>query len=618
MGSKQTTPAQPQLPPLSEAQIRQHASAESFARGVDYERRGAVGPLVLRGNLLQAEVEGSAYEPYRVTVSLDAGGVYAASCSCPYDWGGLCKHIVATLLVYIHAAPGAVAVRPPLAELLAGLDRGQLEGLLLRLAAQDAELIERIEALVAAAPPAAAALAAAPEPVEGAGLAAGRRTAVDATAFRQQVRRIFRAERPDDYMAYASILANLEPLTEQIQAFLDGDDAQSALPLLEVLTDEYSEGWVDYDDSDGELGGFFDELGALWAAALLGANPKKAELKRWRERLEGWAASAEEYGCEGLDIALQAADEGWSEPWIDAAILGEAQPDRRPTSAYADELLAIRLRILERSGHIQEALNLAAAAGMAKEQALLLLGMGRVDEAVALGCGQLSSVEDALALALALRERGEPAHALAVGEHGLGLGGAAPSIAGQEQARSRLAAWLVDLAAGQGRIDLALRAGAEALQVAPELALYLRLAELAGADWPELRERLLAALRVSKSWMVAGRIDIFLHEGLVDDAIAALGAHPGSDDLARVMDAALASRPDWVIAAATARAVAIIDAGKAQYYDSAVEWLRRARAAYQAAGRQPEWQAHLQGLRAQHGRKYKLMGLLDQLERARR
>jgi uncharacterized Zn finger protein len=112
MGGKQTTRVQPQLPPLSEAQIRQHASAESFARGVDYERRGAVGALVLRGDLLQAEVEGSEYEPYRVTVSLDAGGVRAADCSCPYDWGGWCKHIVATLLAYIHAAPGAVAVRP--------------------------------------------------------------------------------------------------------------------------------------------------------------------------------------------------------------------------------------------------------------------------------------------------------------------------------------------------------------------------------------------------------------------------------------------------------------------------------------------------------------------------
>lgn len=612
------------LPPLSEAQIRQHASAESFARGESYYQRGAVGPLALRGDLLQAAVEGSEYEPYRVTVSLDAGGVRAADCTCPYDWGGLCKHIVATLLSYVHAAPDEVEVRPPLAELLVGLDRSQLETLLLRLAAEDAALVERIDTLIAAAPaPAQVAPSTGGAPTTGAG--SGRRTAVDATAFRQQIRRIFRAERSDDYMAYASILANLAPLVGQIQAFLAGDDAQSALLLLEALTDEYSEAWIDYDDSDGELGGFFDELGALWAEALLGANPKQAELKRWRERLEGWAASAEEYGCEGLDVALQAATEGWSEPWIDAAILGEARTDTQPAGAYADELLAIRLRILERSGHIEEALNLATAAGMHGDQALLLLRLGRTAEAVALGRGQFSSAEEALVLAQALRERGDLEHALAIGEHGLNLGGAEPGSYGQEQARARLAAWLVDLAAGQGRVELALRAGAEALRVAPDLGLYRRLAELASTHpdvveggWPALRERLLACVRTSQGWRVSERIDIFLHEGLIDDAIAALGAHPSGDNLARVMDAAMAARPDWVITAAISSAAAIIDVGKAQSYDSAIEWLRRARAAYQATGRQPEWQAYLQGLRAQHGRKYKLMGLLDQLERARR
>jgi hypothetical protein len=115
---------------------------------------------------------------------------------------------------------------------------------------------------------------------------------------------------------------------------------------------------------------------------------------------------------------------------------------------------------------------------MAKDQALLLLGMGRVNEAVALGREQLSSAEEALELAQALRERGEPAHALTIGEHGLNLGGFEPTIYAQEHARARLAAWLVDLAAGQGRIDLAQRAGAEALRVAPELGLYRRPAEL--------------------------------------------------------------------------------------------------------------------------------------------
>jgi uncharacterized Zn finger protein len=597
------------LPSLSEAQVQQHASEESFARGASYYHNGAVGELVLRGGLLQAEVEGSQYEPYRVVVSLDAGGVRAASCTCPYDWGGWCKHIVATMLAYANAKPGAVQVRPPLTELLAGLDRDQLVSLLLRLADEEPALVDRVDTLLAAPPPAAAARSASTP---------ARRTSVDVASFRKQIQRIFRGQRSDDYMAYAGILADLEPLVAQIRGFLDGDDAQSALPLLEALTDEYSEAWVDYDDSDGELGGFFEELGALWAEAVLGANPKKAELKRWRERLEGWAAAAEEYGCEGLSIAVRAAEEGWSDPWVDAAILGEARPRERPADQDAAELLAIRLRILERSGYIDEALNLAAAAGMHRERALLLARLGRGAEAAELGQQQFSTADEAVALAEMLRERGDIAGALAIGEHGLSLSESDTPIYGQESAQARHGAWLVDLAAGQGRTDLALRAGEVALRVEPELALYRRMAELAGAEWPLLRERLLAALRASTSWRASGRIDIFLHEGLIDDAIAAVSRSATSADLARVMDAATATHPDWVIATATDRAEAITDAGDAKHYGSAVEWLRRARTAYQAAGRQGEWATYFQQLRAKHARKYKLIGLLDTLERPRR
>lgn len=214
-----------------------------------------------------------------------------------------------------------------------------------------------------------------------------------------------------------------------------------------------------------------------------------------------------------------------------------------------------------------------------------------------------------------LRERGDIAGALSVAERGLELRLDAAGAPRQELERARLAAWLVDLAAGQGRVDLALRAGADALPVEPELGLYRRLGELAGAGWPALREQLLVALRASKSWRVSGRLDIFLHEGLIDDAIVALGTHPLGTDLARVMDAAIATRPDWVISRATASAEGIMNAGDAKHYDSAIEWLRRARAAYQVAGRTAEWVTYLQQLHTKHARKHKLIALLDTLDR---
>jgi uncharacterized Zn finger protein len=54
----------------------------------------------------------------------------------------------------------------------------------------------------------------------------------------------------------------------------------------------------------------------------------------------------------------------------------------------------------------------------------------------------------------------------------------------------------------------------------------------------------------------------------------------------------------------------IIEAGQSKYYHHAVSWLTRARMAYQAAGREADWQAYLGGIRARHGRKYKLMRML--------
>lgn len=630
MGAKQT----PQPSPLTEAQIRQEASAESFARGAEYFRRGAVGTLILRGDQLHAEVEGSEYEPYRVTVSFDPAGVRAASCTCPYDWGGWCKHIVATLLAFA-AQPSDVERRPPLAELLAGLDREQLAAVLLRLAEDEPALVDAIEdqlvpkgargAALAQLPPVAADAPAGASAVKSGGGAPTRRTAVDVDGFKRQLRRVFRSQGTDDYLAYEGILADLEPLVAQIRGFLDGDDARSALPLLEALTDEYSDAWVEFDDSDGELGGFFEELGELWAEALLASNLKQAERKTWRERLEEWAGEAEEYGCEGLEIAVQAASEGWTGSWLDGAMQGDVRPGTQPDTPYAAELTQVRLRILERSGYITEALRLAAAAGMYREQALILVRQGRGAEAAALGQRQISTPEDALVLAQTLREQGDPAGALAVAEHGFGLGASEAGAPGQEFARARLAAWLVELAAGQGRAELALRAGTEALRVEPQLSLYRRLAELAGAHlelveggWPALRERLLAALRASTAWRASGRIEIFLAEGLIDDAIAALGKHPDSSSLVRVMDAAITARPDWVISAATGNAERIMDAGDAKHYDSAIGWLRRARSGYEAAGRVQDWTAYVQQLRAKHIRKYKLVALLDGLERPRR
>src|SRR6266480_2709449 len=132
------------LSQLTEKTIRQYSSAQSFQRGSDYYQEGALTSLVRRGTTLQAEVEGSEVSPYIVCCTFDSDEEFAATCTCPYDWGGWCKHIVATCLACIHQ-PEMIEERPPLASLLASLNRDQLQLLLLKLAEQEPSLVGAVE-----------------------------------------------------------------------------------------------------------------------------------------------------------------------------------------------------------------------------------------------------------------------------------------------------------------------------------------------------------------------------------------------------------------------------------------------------------------------------------------
>jgi uncharacterized Zn finger protein len=84
---------------LSEADIRARSGEASFERGRSYYAGGAVHQRVRLDDGIEARVAGT--YTYRVTVH-GAPGRLAATCTCPYDRGGDCKHIVATLLAWLR------------------------------------------------------------------------------------------------------------------------------------------------------------------------------------------------------------------------------------------------------------------------------------------------------------------------------------------------------------------------------------------------------------------------------------------------------------------------------------------------------------------------------------
>ena len=129
---------------LSEAVIRRYATSKSWQRGEDYYLNGCVSNIIKRGNVLTAEVAGNHYEPYQVNISLEDNEISRFYCSCPYSFEGICKHLVATLLVCVRE-PDNIESRPSVEQILDRLSEIQTQMLIQELVANKPELIEDIE-----------------------------------------------------------------------------------------------------------------------------------------------------------------------------------------------------------------------------------------------------------------------------------------------------------------------------------------------------------------------------------------------------------------------------------------------------------------------------------------
>lgn len=206
-------------------------------------------------------------------------------------------------------------------------------------------------------------------------------------------------------------------------------------------------------------------------------------------------------------------------------------------------------------------------------------------------------------LAQELYAQGDIESAISIAEHGLTLGGN----------KHDLGVWLRDLATSRGQPQHALQPAVAAFQSQPSINDYRIVQELAGEQWPALREKLIQGMRQAPGTAPRECAEIFLHEGLFDDVIKAAEHIWYENELIPVLNAMIPHRPDWVINIERERAERIINAGKSNHYDEAVQWLKKVREAYQAAGRQHDWQTYLDAIRRDHGRKYKLMGLMNEL-----
>jgi uncharacterized Zn finger protein len=335
-----------------------------------------------------------------------------------------------------------------------------------------------------------------------------------------------------------------------------------------------------FDDSSGELGSFLNDLGMPLAEALLSLNLDESESEDINDRLELRHKKLEEYGIEGLGVAISASRYGWD--FVDDTELNE-----------------VKLNILDHRGNIDGFFELCVQSGNYLRMALKLLDLGRMDEAMKCALKNLTYAEEALTVAEKLQVNSHLDRAITIAERGLSLQGA----------KFSLGSWLGPLEEVQGRNEQALTAYQAAFDEAPSLELYRSIQRLASQDWPLIQPAMMERLR--DSVRSEALVEVLLYERDWDEALEVADAEKWNYRLVeKVVEAVTPYRPEWAIVACRLQAEQLIEKKQSQYYTIAGRWLVRMKYAYSLLGQQADWEAYLSNLRDTYARRPSLQEVL--------
>jgi uncharacterized Zn finger protein len=433
---------------------------------------------------------------------------------------------------------------------------------------------------------------------------------IDVVPYRRQVRQILRdaIRNLEDGWEEDPIPQELYELIEEVPMFLERGDGQNAIAILEAITAACAENWDDVDQYGADNDDVVARLNEIWTEAFLLTELTPSQKTKLQANLKQW----EKTWRADFSMSLAALHQGWDDPDLKRILRGDIRTtavEQEEVPDYAPDLVLVRLKILESQRRYTEYLYLAEAEGQNEAFLTMLARLDRIDAVMEAADTKLQTMEQAFAVAKVLLAQGVLEQALQIAQRGLILPG---------NCTYQLANWVSEMAEELDQPDIALAAKIKAFQAQPNFTDYHKIEKMAGEDWPVLKEDLLDFLRLdSNDWfssVMEAKVNIFLQEGLVEDAIAIVTEMSSyqSTLIHQVMDAAIVDNPEWVIANAKPRAEKIMDAKKAEYYDQAAQWLQKARNAYYQAGKQAEWSAYHSELMQVHSRKPKLMGFLKE------
>jgi uncharacterized Zn finger protein len=563
--SQSTTLHQPKI---TEAQIRQLANAQSFDRGMEYYHGGAIVSPTRQGNRIWAECYGS--ELYQVSGVLTPETVTELRCSCPYDWGGSCKHEVAFLLTYLNE-PKAFHVIPPLSELLANHSRDDLLALLDRILQQHPDLLDSLEI---------AATVATPQPAS---------QPIDTSAY---LRRIERAMRGNDWH---KIVDDLSPAVETAQKLYADGDSYNAGRFYEVLLAQiiscYEEDLNCIDD-DGYIMSIAEDAVEGLACCLADITDDTAIRQEWIDALLDGVL--EDIHLGGIDFADSAqevlVEQTTDDEWQILEVRIREEIDRATGEWERNRLADIIADRAEYSGQGATADEVILELSGPHEQAFILIQQGKYDLATAMAEEHFQDQPD---LVMQFADR-----LIAAGERQRAVRYITDMY--NINATYYLDEWLVHYHRQYGDAKTSLEFAESGFVQLPTVDNYRRVQEFAESlnSWTTVRSRLLKQLTAAQQWEVLIRIAIYEQDG--SHALKLIkNISPKQQGLFK-LNIAPVCEPTVAISIYEELVHEAIAGKTRSAYQEAVGYLRSIRELWDVSKDSQEWQEYIEDLVAQY------------------
>lgn len=572
---------------LNESIIQAGSTNESFKRGKAYYQDGSIERPTISDNEISAICSGNSAPFYKVRVFFDELGIKSATCTCEYDYGGYCKHIVALMLTYVHKRQSFVN-QPSLNMLLADVGPDQMRALLLT-------LVERHDLRDALTRLLLQANSANPQSSTSATGQTQTSRRVDVKPYQQRIKLAFSSfykqrERYDydsDFEDDEDLAEEFESILNAIQVFLDANEIENVVAITvavaETVSGELQQNEDEYDLSSAKR--FQKELDLLLAEALL--------LLDWPfEKRQ--AVVAQMHYWDSLPISSCVLDDGWESD----------DTTRADSSNYnqSPDLVEVKLNVLKRQEKVDEFLALARLHQRSERYVNQLIALNRDQEAINYAKTNFKTVDEAFALAKLLRERQLLEPALNLAEIGLDL----------EGRKTELCQWLGPIEETQGRNAQAVKVWMILFSETPSLALYQRIQNLDKSGWAVRKAQLLVTIK--RSWHVREYAEILLYEQAWDAAIALANKQAVNDEVAGLIaDTLIAYHPTWVAEFGRKKAENYINLTSSSKYPIAVVWLERVKKAYAKLDQKHTWDVYFSNLKEMYKRRPSLQKELKSL-----